>query len=104
MGSKKKNTSLALSAAIAVSLAAAPAFATSSSPFQMQSAKDGTLLAKAESKPESKGAESKPKDGHCGSAKTKDGHCGGDAKADKAKDGKMKDGKCGEGTCGGKSK
>jgi len=104
MGSKKKNLTLALGAAAALTLAASPVLAATSSPFEMRTLPRGYLVAEAK-KPETKPAETKPaetmkstetkpKDGHCGTAKSKDGHCGTNKK--------MKDGKCGEGTCGGK--
>jgi uncharacterized low-complexity protein len=110
MGSKKKNLTLALGAAAALSLAASPAFSGTSSPFQMQSLPHGYLVAKAETKPSTetkpatetmKSTETKAKDSHCGSKKSKDGHCG-EGKSSTEK--KAKDGHCGEGTCGSNKK
>ncbi len=100
MSKSTKAVSLTVGAAVALSLAAAPAFSASSNPFQMSSVKSNMLLAQADSKPKDakcggmkKDAESKPKDAKCGGMKK-------DAESKAGQ--KMKDGKCGEGTCGGK--
>ncbi|HHJ35185.1 MAG TPA: hypothetical protein ENJ87_05410 [Gammaproteobacteria bacterium] len=91
----KKITTIAASAAIAASFAAANANA-SENPFSMQMLNTGDNVAMSTSEGMC-GGDKKAKDGKCG-----EGKCGGDkAKAkDKAKS-KAKDGKCGEGKCGG---
>ncbi len=109
----KKTTTLALGAAISLSLSAAPLFAATSTPFEMASSKNSFLVASAEKtdkKEETakdKSTDAKMKEGKCGAeSKAKDGKCGSKmaetqkAESKKSAEDKMKEGKCGEGACG----
>jgi uncharacterized low-complexity protein len=109
MNKKKKVTAFALNTAVALGLAATPAWSATSNPFQMQSLENGYLVAQAE--PKVKGVEIKSQEGHCGSMKdkNKEGHCGGAMSSEnkfQSQGGEKKttEAKCGEGTCGGSTK
>jgi uncharacterized low-complexity protein len=96
MASKKTALTLALSSAIAATLAAAPASATEN-PFAAQVMQKGYMVAETDKAPEAgKAVEAK-----CGAKKAKEGKkSAADADANKKM---MKEGKCGEGKCGTKN-
>ena len=107
--STKKPLSIALGAAFATSLAAAPVANAADNPFAMSELSSGYMVADSH-------MEGKCGEGKCGGAKATEGadkataegkcgegKCGGDKKMEEGKcggDKKMEEGKCGEGKCG----
>ena len=109
--STKKTLSIALGAAFATSLAAAPVANAADNPFAMSELSSGYMVADSH-------MEGKCGEGKCGGAKATategadkataegkcgEGKCGGDKKMEEGKcggDKKMEEGKCGEGKCG----
>ena len=113
MATNMTKLTLALSSAIAASLAGAPVSATDS-PFATQTLSKGYMVAAADEKSADKAAEAKcgdmhkDKEGSCGGKKSKEASCGGAKKkhsrdCDSVKK-KMKDDKDKEKNCGGNMK
>jgi uncharacterized low-complexity protein len=106
--STKKPLSIAIGAAFATSLAAAPIANAADNPFTMSELSSGYMV--ADSHMEGKcgegkcGENKKMEEGKCGeNKKMEEGKCGGDKTMKEGKcggDKTMKEGKCGEGKCG----
>ncbi|MGB5179001.1 MAG: hypothetical protein WBP44_09760 [Gammaproteobacteria bacterium] len=117
--SAKKPLSIALGAAFATTLAAAPLANAADNPFAMSELSSGYMVADSHMEGKcgegkcgagkagamaTEGTEKMMEEGQCGGAKMmKEGQCGGEKAGAMATEGAekvMKEGKCGEGKCG----
>jgi uncharacterized low-complexity protein len=88
----KKSIALAVSAALATSLAASPMTQANSTPAEL-----GALQASTLDGGYMQFVRAKDREGKCGDVKTSEGKCG----EGECGDAKTSEGKCGEGKCGG---
>jgi len=87
----KSPLSIAVSAALSVSVACIPSVNADQNPFAMKELNSGYMQFAEGKCGEGKCGESKAKEGKCGEGKCGEGKCG---------ESKAKEGKCGEGKCG----
>ena len=92
----KSPLSIAVSAALSVSVACIPSVNADQNPFAMKELNSGYMQFAEGKCGESKGKEGKCGEGKCGESKGKEGKCG----EGKCGESKAKEGKCGEGKCG----